>query len=277
MNTMSEINHLSTRQLYLNNLYETSDKNLFRESGAQDSDLFDGYSIGVVKLTNELIQSKADTLVLLDRSARPIAQLFKSYWREVYQESEMPSIRFINIGQESKKYNNSDKSLKELYNAHSNSFNGKTVLVADECVVTGSTLLKAKYILESTFPSTNKFIYTAVLDVCPKWYNLPSVLGVYDLSDFAVKFGGGLKKDIIKNNPDSFVSKSIRGFVAKNNLGNDSVSESLEKRQRRLNRLRKELSVLGKIVAKNTYEKPVDAKPVFPIFPINSLGKKLNG
>src|SRR3989344_1200486 len=112
----------------------------------------------VVNLINLSIQQNADAVFFTDKSARPVAHLFMKTWQLCFPQTDMPEVRFVNIGKEGgEKYENTE-ALNELRNAHRRSIAGRKVIIADEFVTSGKTLVRAKRILESVFPEAREFI-----------------------------------------------------------------------------------------------------------------------
>jgi hypoxanthine phosphoribosyltransferase len=235
---------------------------------------------GVVSLANNIVYDDADTLVLLDKSARPVAQLLEAYWRNAYTDRQIPNIRFMNIGLESGEKDSNPKFLKMLYNSHFQALNGKTVVVADEAICTGSTLIRAKRLLGNVFPETKRIIYTAVFDNTPFWYGQPKYLGVYDLDQLPFSLERDRKEKLRKNEPDTHISKSLPGILRRNrDLKKHYIGQDLtiEGRQNLVNKLRVELSYIGEITAKCTVNLPFTAYKCDHHFYGPRLEEELNG
>ncbi len=206
---------------------------------------------GVINLANVLIHEDADTLVLLDRSARPVAQLLKSYWRETYPDKLFPDIRFMNIGRESRIKDQTPKFLKKLHDAHVGALKGRKVVIADECVSSGNTLRRAKLVIERVFPEISHITYMVVFDLIPQWYEEVAYLGVYDLTNLIDVVPTAYMDILDGTEPDTHISKSLPGIIRRNGIlfSNEGDRNEIHERQTRVNRLRKELTVIGKITA----------------------------
>jgi orotate phosphoribosyltransferase-like protein len=209
---------------------------------------------GIIDLMNLVISTKTDTLVLMDKSARPVAEFFKALWREKYMEYKVPEIRFVNIGNEISDKYNSDDELNSLNKVHSLSLDGKRVVVADEVVSSGKSLKNAKSILERLFSKTKNIVYTAVFRSLPNWYDNPVSLGVSDLNQLPFRGDADFYKwrDGVT---DGFIALSPRGVLRKNNqlsLEDDPYDKF---NQNEVNNLRRELTYLAKKIAASTSEK----------------------
>ena len=80
----------------------------FRDTVAQD------LAEGTINLINLSIQQKADTVMFMDKSARPAAYLFRKTWQLCFPQSDMPEIRFVNIGKEGGEKYESPEALIDL-------------------------------------------------------------------------------------------------------------------------------------------------------------------
>ena len=52
----------------------------------------------MVRFLRAVHDRKVDTLVFLDRSARPLSWLFRAMWKREYPEENVPDVKFVNIG-----------------------------------------------------------------------------------------------------------------------------------------------------------------------------------
>ena len=50
------------------------------------------------ELTEQIHDRNINSLVFLDRSARPLAWMFHDLWKQVYPETKAPDIKFLNVG-----------------------------------------------------------------------------------------------------------------------------------------------------------------------------------
>ena len=102
-------------------------------------------------------QGDYDVVVFLDKSARPYSYLFKERWKALYPDSEVPQIRFANIGTEKDKrdyspYKSNPEDLRKIFG--SKQFSGKRILIADDFVFSGLTLKYAKQLFSTAFPES---------------------------------------------------------------------------------------------------------------------------
>lgn len=98
-----------------------------------------------------------DSLVFLDKSARPYAALFRARWKTLYAKEKMPDIRFANIGREKvfeiveqDVREELSKQVRERYDLE-----GKKVLIFDEYYSTGNTIKNAYSTFRGAFPSSH--------------------------------------------------------------------------------------------------------------------------
>jgi hypoxanthine phosphoribosyltransferase len=233
---------------------------------------------GLVNLANMIVHEKANTLVLLDKSARPVAHLLKAYWRLTYPEVKIPAMRFMNIGQEGFEKDYNKKMLELLYKAHKSSMNGKTVIVADEGISSGTTISRAKKVIEAVFPKTRRFIYTAVFEKFPRWYSQTQYLGVYDLDDLPLRLTKSEEKEFMANEPDTHISKTITGVFRRNPILKNHYSSlySMVERQKCANNIRAELTYLAQVVACTTQGVPAKANPPIHNIDVPCLDEFLN-
>lgn len=194
----------------------------------------------IINLINLSIQQDADTVFFLDKSARPAAHLFRKTWRLCFPQKDMPEVRFVNIGTENGEKYSSSKSLNELRNAHRKSVVGKKVIIADEYVDSGGTLVRAKKVFESVFPDARGFMFTGIFKYCPRWYHSKIGIGVID------------KVGYVGANTDSFISATESGR---------------QRRQRDVNRMRQQLDYLAKRISKHKFLLSKGSFTVFPYMP----------
>lgn len=138
--------------------------------------------------TGELSKKRPDTVIFLDKSARPVAWLMRALWNKLAIDenegiAEQPDIRFLNIdrkqwvntldieGNGVLDINRLDKTilrslrsifvspidkqdgLTEKIDIAPASLDGKTILVVDEVHATGRTLSIAQKLLQASFPT----------------------------------------------------------------------------------------------------------------------------
>lgn len=225
------------------------DKNKIPHIGQLDAE---DIALGIVNFSNFIIQERPDTIILLDKSARPVAHLLKSLWREIYPEFHTPNICFVNIGKKKNSKYSDEDALAELYKTHSQNINGKKVIIADEVVVTGESISRSKEVIEKVFPSAKKLIFASVFGgQAPLWYGKELDIGVTDL----------WKTD---DKSVDFISVPTR-----------KVGEPFHD-QDRINEIRFELSYLAKKIAGNCSKNPEKMSLVYkPNLP-EWLDKRLN-
>lgn len=247
----------STKKQYLEldsvSFFKDIDIKKIPNLGDNEGEIFD-LSEGVVNLINLVNQNKATTLILLDKSARPVGHLFKNVWRELYQDKIMPDIRFINSGREDERKDLDSISLNELKRAHESSINGKVVIVADEFVSSGNSLKRTKNLIHKVFPQVKKMVFTGVTPHLPNWYGKSKMLGVYDPTD--LPFLWDIPKDdkskVLGRERATHISKSLMGVYTRNeslvNVGKNVQTDIMEAKLMAY-QLRGELSYLAKKIA----------------------------
>ncbi len=156
---------------------------------------------GVANLCNYIINCQnqgdpVDTLVFLDRSARPGAYLFRLVWNELSQTHKIPTsvkrprIKFMNLGKDgfnlrynevfSENYENSThisllhSLFAQLYPRED--FNDKKVLIVDESFESGDTAKLAMKLISEVFRASVSGL--ALFRNFPSWYDHDGSKGV---------------------------------------------------------------------------------------------------
>ncbi|MDD5726350.1 MAG: hypothetical protein PHC53_02965 [Patescibacteria group bacterium] len=155
---------------------------------------------------------KTDTVIFLDKSARPLAWLFNERYKRIFPGETIPAIRFINIGpkpieedwRSAIEYQDdqfgvfSEKELKrklmiqsevptkqERYDAYiqrvhelqrifGSRFLGKRITLVDEIVHTGNSLERASELFGRAFPNLKRIRTAALFDQDEVSSNFPS-------------------------------------------------------------------------------------------------------
>lgn len=145
-------------------------------------------TVSLVNLVLEQSEKEkpVDVLLFLDKSARNEAYFFRLFWSELAKRGEIsedikrPEIRFVNIGQETPKKMESKSGLALLKAITLGEFNDKKVIILDEFVNTGGSLMTAGNVIKDVFGIDA--LKAGIFNVCPYWYDgSPAVLGVMDL------------------------------------------------------------------------------------------------
>lgn len=93
------------------------------------------------------------TMVFMDKNARPLALFLRALWRRIYPDQEPPAMRFV-VG---KRYYDDETDIKRqiriLYKK--NDFNEKKVLFVDEEISSGGTLMTTSDLFKRVFPDMN--------------------------------------------------------------------------------------------------------------------------
>lgn len=225
---------------------------------------------GIVNFSNLVIQERPDTILLLDKSARPVSHFLKSLWRYSYPEKHTPDIRFTNIGREFSHKYGSRKLISQLYLAHSHSLNNKKIIIADEVVEKGDTMRLAKNTIRKVFPNTKRLVFTSVFGAdLPFWYkgSFYAGVGVFD----RLMPGNLLDNVSEKDEPDSFFSKTVVGVarrhpqIKRDQDYNDVVMNT----QEQVNKLRYEIEYLAETISGSCQKFDTKGIVVRPNLPLN--------
>ena len=134
---------------------------------------------GTLNLINLCLDRDIDTIYFLDKSARPLAFLFRHTWRHLMPDVPLPQIRYINIGL-------SQDEMIEVYNdtvgqalqARFALTKPKQLLIADEYTDTGSSLQRAETVLRTVFPQAESITTTGIFErKIASWYSGASTSG----------------------------------------------------------------------------------------------------
>lgn len=130
-----------------------------------------------------------DTLFFLDKSARPVAYMFRKLFPAYYPNVKIPNIRYINVGgsgshmyeKEARPFTGKPDVIKRWYGSHLDQ-NG-TIMVVDEYTHTGEALNHAAAVLSQAFPSA-VIEKMSVYSKLPNWYQNTTFLGVEEYSRY---------------------------------------------------------------------------------------------
>jgi len=148
---------------------------------------------GTLNLINLIItrsqEEPIDTLVFLDRSARPAQYLFRVLWDELKKTNKIPAnqkrpaIRFINIGSVTRhsltKPSEVEQFMQNTYRA--SDLHNRRVLVVDERTHSGGSVRRTMRLLNSVFEAQADGV--SMFQTYPSWYLYHSHKGVVDSSD----------------------------------------------------------------------------------------------
>jgi|GEM_PF-6842253 len=154
----------------------------------------------IVDLTEEVADQRPDTLVFLDKSARPVSWGLRAAWPLLFPEQALPQIKFVNVGQEKWSLEdspapvNSAPRLPDLthlrrhfskpqsaygQNRASTILAGETVWLIDDFRFTRNTLNIALAYFRETYPET-VFDWRTLQCWPTPWYGKEALLGVTD-------------------------------------------------------------------------------------------------
>ena len=229
----------------------------------------------IVDFSNLVVQEHPDTIILLDKSARPISHLLRTLWREVYPECSTPNIRFINIGREASTKYRDESLLSQLYGAHSKFINNKKVIIADEFALRGESISRARDTILNVFPDVKSLQCTIVFEDSQFWFH-PSFymgLGVFDEIMPMDILAGASEAD----RQDTFFAKTVPGVARRCPMVKNQsyYKDTLKSTHEAVDEFRDQLGYLAKIIAKNCRAFPKDnvfIKPKLP-FSVSHLNK----
>ena len=103
-----------------------------------------------------------ETIVFMDRSARPLAGFFRALWKRLWPDERPPEMKFMVASQEGVGY--TAKDVARVFAPAKSAFENKIVLLVDEAVVSGGTLSRAKKMLGEAFPQISEILLGGMLE-----------------------------------------------------------------------------------------------------------------
>lgn len=115
---------------------------------------------GYVEQATEFLVDAHDndvqTMVFMDKSARPLAGFFRALWKRLYPDEVVPEMRFF-VSDWQRVGNSSPiatpEQVRKAFRGYEEIFNDKNVLVVDEYILFGTTINRAKQALQGAFPA----------------------------------------------------------------------------------------------------------------------------
>jgi hypothetical protein len=131
-----------------------------------------------------------DAVFFLDKSARPIAYLFRKLYQDYVPDLRIPQIRFISVTGNTNlensfdnpfRFQNNPRVVREAYLPHLKRLDGdnKKILIVDDFEATGRTTRGALYLFDQSFPESQALHMVAYAKK-PKWYGYTEQIGVMD-------------------------------------------------------------------------------------------------
>ncbi len=123
------------------------------------------------RLVAHVQQTKPDTIIFLDKSARIYAHVFQESWRQLSTSKPNHQILFCNIGREKnlllrdptgKFIEDYAEAFRQTYRQNC-LFEGKKILIVDDDVASGATLESARKVLFAAYPNVKLIETCAVL------------------------------------------------------------------------------------------------------------------
>ncbi len=167
-----------------------------------------------------------DSVFFLDKSARPLAYMFRKLFPAYVPDVKMPAIRYINIGEGGDRYNDPSSKpftgdpglIRQTYGKHLDEKGG--MVVVDDYTDTGESLDTASKVLEVAFPDADVIPIVAYEKV-PNWYQNPDYLGVDEYSFY----------DYQKMALDKFNRERGTSYKKTREIGSDDIGYYEELRQ----------------------------------------------
>lgn len=143
-----------------------------------DEDMRADYIARTERLMDKVIERDIDTVMYLDKSARPVSWFVRELWPVLRKGHQPPETKYANIDanaimglsstgarpsdDEMANFSFSEEQIAELrqtyadpLNPEATLFDGKKVLIVDEIFVSGSTLKLAQRLFEEAFPDAH--------------------------------------------------------------------------------------------------------------------------
>lgn len=138
---------------------------------------------GTVDLVNAVKKQGTEVLIFLDKSARPVAHLFRRAWGQIFPRESRPAMRHMNMPKSFRFASSHDTDFEEAVREVRSRFrdmSGKKVTVIDEIMASGATARKASEIIQAAFPRSKVTEPIGVFPVTPSWYGQSDMLGVVE-------------------------------------------------------------------------------------------------
>lgn len=111
------------------------------------------------EVVTDVHEKKPDTIVFLDKSARPLAGFFRAIWRRLYKDESSPEMRFMTGMEFYRHTENEKKRMVSTFKGSQDVFNNKKVLIIDEFSRTGAALVTASSMLKDAFPRISQIMF----------------------------------------------------------------------------------------------------------------------
>lgn len=161
----------------------------------KDRELREDLYIRTKELVAKVVDDNIDTLVFLDKSARPISWLFRELWKYEQPGVKTPNIKFVNIGHGhglhhdvktqhiQSIYEEEKRRIQQIFRHISDD---KQILIVDEIVANGTSLAATKQLFEQAFPEADietKGIFSIMEITQMPWMLMPGATDVIALDD----------------------------------------------------------------------------------------------
>lgn len=157
-----------------------------------------------------------ETMVFMDKSARPLAGFFRALWRRLWPDESPPEMKFMVSSSQGVYYGSLD--VARAFAPAKSTFENKTLLLVDEMVSSGTTLETAKKLLAEAFPKA-KILLGGMAKSGKGWAPLdihaPFASGAYSMGGNALGTNLYNRTREITEIPHRVHTKAKRGQSAK--------------------------------------------------------------
>jgi len=205
------------------------------------------YADGILRTINHAVTNQPEAMVFLDKSARPVAHLFRHLWKDVFSGQAMPSIYFVSFGRENHDLGEDgavEKFVAEAQKHLPQLARMKQISIVDETTASGGSLGNAKYTLARAFPNLTKIDAIEAFDDEPAWVHQEHLSNLTDDTTYELGLSMVSKsQQAIIRNPElmALLSTETQALLIKEASGSTQNA----------NKVRKELEGLAHIISKH--------------------------
>jgi hypothetical protein len=172
---------------------------------------------GLLNFANVVAATGPDSIVFLDKSARPLYWGLRPLWERLRSGASLPEARFVNIGRYDDEKFRKRRLRRGLQQLFGTSLDGKKVMIVDETASSGETIVNAVKAFRREFPQIGTIIPLVTLErpVLPEWYGKKEAIGVREpeKAETAETYGRFLTKRAEPLSPDvAELRKSLQRF-----------------------------------------------------------------
>lgn len=216
--------------------FDEFEKNHGRESFDWTPYMRKGYLEQGVEFLVDVHDKRVDTMVFMDKRARPLAGLFRAIWARIYPDQKTPAMRFLVSRPKIIEPSGTSRDVavdyllvRQIFAKSKPVFRKKRILFVDEEILSGDTLKKAEKIIKQAFPDIGETLFGAVgaageeegmLDIGPVWSSRPGANALKNIllntgdnlgrGELEVRETGGLPVVKAKKGMDRKLTNSYR-------------------------------------------------------------------